>query len=57
MKYAVFNILIIVLVGLLYTSGVFKFFASSYLLWGVIGFIVILFIIAIKIMGIPTSKN
>ena len=39
MKYAVFNILIIVLVGLLYTSGV------------------ILFIIAIKIMGIPTSKN
>lgn len=57
MKFTLFNILIIALFFLVYVSGVFEFFSSPYLLWGVVIFIVILFIIAVKIIGLPQSKE
>ena len=57
MKYAAFNVLVIVLFFLLYASGLFRLFSSSYVLWGVVFFIIILFIIAIKVIGLPQSKE
>lgn len=57
MKYTLFNVLVIAAAFLLYQLGLFKVFSSSYLFWGVIFFIIFLFIVAIKVIGIPHSKE
>ena len=57
MKYTLFNVLVIAAAFLLYQLGLFKVLSSSYLFWGVIFFIIFLFIMAIKVIGIPHSKE
>ena len=57
MKYTLFNVLVIAAAFLLYQLGLFKVLSSSNLFWGVIFIIIILFIVAIKVIGIPHSKE
>ncbi len=53
MKSFFVNLLIVVLVVAAYVAGVFDFFTQKAVLWGAIGAIVVLFILALKIIGLP----
>ena len=59
MKAVVINFALIFLVVALYLAGFFEFFThkSVSVLWGAIAAIVILFIIAIKVIGLPQNNE
>ncbi len=57
MKAVVINFALIFLVVALYLAGFFEFFTHKSVLWGAIAAIVILFIIAIKVIGLPQNNE
>jgi len=57
MKDFAVNILIILLIMLAYYLDVFNMFTSEHTLWVVGGIIILLFAIALKILGNPFAKD
>lgn len=57
MKWIMMNFGLVFFVILLYFSGVFKFFTYSSVLWTAVGVIVLLFIAAIWLVGLPKRKD
>ena len=57
MKDFAVNILIILLIMLAYYLDVFNMFTSEHALWVVGGIIILLFAIALKILGNPFAKD
>ncbi len=53
MKSVLINFLLIFILIILYALGFFDFFTSKTVLWTACGTIIILFILAIKILGNP----
>lgn len=57
MRYLPFYTIVIGGALFLYSSNILALFASSKMFWAVVAVIIVLFIVAVKIIGLPSAKK